>query len=299
MKTALVVLLAALLAMPVHASGWIALLKNTAEGISIVARAIDFRPGDRIISAEGEYPANIYPWMDACRRSGAELVLVPETADDAGRRSVSLDAILADAPRAAHIDAIDQRYWQYLPDGTLFAPHTDGEKAFREDRTAAFGKDLIPHGTPELVYKQIREYRDRFPEKMVLTHHAGHGPIPILMAGAYPLLNDFAAAQPLKIDRDDRALFAFLREHAADLLPALTPAPELAHGAWVLADANRRTVLLYSQSGETVRLTEPLPKPQRLALWFNPASGKTQPAILDASDSLKKPSSDPWVLMVR
>jgi hypothetical protein len=29
MKTALVVLLAALLAMPVHASGWIALLKNT------------------------------------------------------------------------------------------------------------------------------------------------------------------------------------------------------------------------------------------------------------------------------
>jgi selenocysteine lyase/cysteine desulfurase len=75
----------------------IALLKNTAEGISIVARAIDFRPGDRIVSARGEYPANIYPWMDACRRTGAELVLVPETADDAGVRTVSLDAILAAA----------------------------------------------------------------------------------------------------------------------------------------------------------------------------------------------------------
>jgi hypothetical protein len=209
------------------------------------------------------------------------------------------DAILADAPRAAHIDAIDQRYWQYLPDGTLFAPHTDGEKAFREDRTAAFGKDLIPHGTPALVYKQIREYRDRFPEKLVLTHHAGHGPIPILMAGAYPLLNDFAAAQPLKIDRDDRALFAFLREHAADLLPQLTPAPELATDAWALADERRQSILLYSPAGETIALAKPLFPRARLALWFNPATGKTEPATLDAQLPLKKPTADPWLLLVR
>ena len=209
------------------------------------------------------------------------------------------DAILADAPRAAHIDAIDQRYWQYLPDGTLFAPHTDGEKAFREDRTAAFGKDLIPHGMPELVYKQIREYRDRFPEKMVLTHHAGHGPIPILMAGAYPLLNDFAAAQPLKIDRDDRALFAFLREHAADLLPQLSPASDIAPDAWVLADKDRRTILLYSPAGETITLREPLYPRARLTLWFNPATGKTVPATLDNSLTLTKPTAAPWLLFIR
>jgi hypothetical protein len=209
------------------------------------------------------------------------------------------DAILADAPRAAHIDAIDQRYWQYLPDGTLFAPHTDGEKAFREDRTAAFGKDLIPHGMPELVYKQIREYRDRFPEKMVLTHHAGHGPIPILMAGAYPLLNDFAAAQPLKIDRDDRALFAFLREHAADLLPQLSPASDIATDAWVLAGKDRRTILLYSPAGETITLCEPLYPRARLTLWFDPATGKTVPATLDNSLTLTKPTAAPWLLFIR
>jgi hypothetical protein len=209
------------------------------------------------------------------------------------------DAILADAPRAAHIDAIDQRYWQYLPDGTLFAPHTDGEKAFREDRTAAFGKDLIPHGMPELVYKQIREYRDRFPEKMVLTHHAGHGPIPILMAGAYPLLNDFAAAQPLKIDRDDRALFAFLRKHAADLLPQLSPASDIATDAWVLAGKDRRTILLYSPAGETITLCEPLYPRARLTLWFDPATGKTVPATLDNSLTLTKPTAAPWLLLVR
>src|SRR4051794_29465903 len=38
-------------------AGEIALLKNTAEGISIVARGVDFRPGDRIVTAAGEYPA--------------------------------------------------------------------------------------------------------------------------------------------------------------------------------------------------------------------------------------------------
>ena len=79
----------------------IALLKNTAEGISIVARAIDFRPGDRIVTATGEYPANVYPWMDAARRTGAEVVFVPETSDAHGRRVVEVDAILreADHPR--------------------------------------------------------------------------------------------------------------------------------------------------------------------------------------------------------
>ncbi|ATC64063.1 hypothetical protein CMV30_08920 [Nibricoccus aquaticus] len=209
------------------------------------------------------------------------------------------DAILADAPRAAHIDAIDQRYWQYLPDGTLFAPHTDGEKAFREDRTAAFGKDLIPHGTPELVYKQIREYRDRFPEKLVLTHHAGQGPIPILMAGAYPLLNDFSAAQPLKIDRDDRALFSFLRENFTDALPSLRPSDNISPNASALTDETAHTVILYSPSGETIALNRPLFPRARLALWFNPATGQTQLATLDANPQMRKPTSAPWLLFVR
>src|ERR687891_474523 len=40
----------------------VALLKNTAEGLSIVAHSIDWQPGDRIVTAAGEYPANVYPW---------------------------------------------------------------------------------------------------------------------------------------------------------------------------------------------------------------------------------------------
>src|SRR5881392_4226112 len=46
----------------------IALLKNTAEGLSIVAHAIEWRAGDRIVTAAGEYPANVYPWMEIGQR---------------------------------------------------------------------------------------------------------------------------------------------------------------------------------------------------------------------------------------
>jgi cysteine desulfurase/selenocysteine lyase len=75
----------------------IALVKNTSEGISIVARGIDWKPGDRIVTAAVEYPANIYPWMEAARAHGVELVMVPEETDGDGRRRVPLEKILAEA----------------------------------------------------------------------------------------------------------------------------------------------------------------------------------------------------------
>jgi selenocysteine lyase/cysteine desulfurase len=75
----------------------IALLKNTAEGLSIVAHAVDWRPGDRIVTAAGEYPANVYPWMEMCATRGTELVFVPEAVAADGTRSVPLDAVLREA----------------------------------------------------------------------------------------------------------------------------------------------------------------------------------------------------------
>src|SRR6266480_4590623 len=75
----------------------IALLKNTAEGISTVARAIDWREGDRIVTAAGEYPANVYPWMDVARRHRLELVMVPEVIDADGTHQVPLEEILREA----------------------------------------------------------------------------------------------------------------------------------------------------------------------------------------------------------
>jgi len=41
----------------------IALVKNTSEGISMVARGLDWHPGDRIVAFREEFPSNYYPWL--------------------------------------------------------------------------------------------------------------------------------------------------------------------------------------------------------------------------------------------
>jgi len=54
----------------------IAFAKNTSEGISTFANGLDWQPGDEVVSIEGEFPANYYPWK-ALERRGVVLRLVP------------------------------------------------------------------------------------------------------------------------------------------------------------------------------------------------------------------------------
>jgi cysteine desulfurase/selenocysteine lyase len=54
----------------------IAFVKNTSEGIGIVAEGFPWRPGDNMVTAAEEYPANIYPWMNLAGR-GVEVRTVP------------------------------------------------------------------------------------------------------------------------------------------------------------------------------------------------------------------------------
>jgi selenocysteine lyase/cysteine desulfurase len=75
----------------------IAFVKNTSEGISIVANGIDWQWGDRVVTTAIEYPANIYPWMEQVRTRGIKLIMVPEEVDEAGRRFVPLAKILEEA----------------------------------------------------------------------------------------------------------------------------------------------------------------------------------------------------------
>jgi selenocysteine lyase/cysteine desulfurase len=72
----------------------IAFIKNTSEGIGIVAEGFPWQRGDNIVTAAEEYPANLYPWMNLAGR-GVELRTV---ASRGGR-------ILIDDIRAA----MDQR----------------------------------------------------------------------------------------------------------------------------------------------------------------------------------------------
>src|SRR5438128_2410701 len=54
----------------------VAFVKNTSEGVGIVAEGFPWQPGDNVVTAAEEYPANIYPWLNLAAR-GVEVRLVP------------------------------------------------------------------------------------------------------------------------------------------------------------------------------------------------------------------------------
>lgn len=58
----------------------VAFVENTSTGLSLVAEGIDWRPGDNIVGAEGEFPSNAYPWMNVAAHppSGVEYRRAPE-----------------------------------------------------------------------------------------------------------------------------------------------------------------------------------------------------------------------------
>lgn len=55
----------------------IALATNTTFGINLAAFALPLAPGDVILTPDLEFPANIYPWMQAAVRRGVEYRRIP------------------------------------------------------------------------------------------------------------------------------------------------------------------------------------------------------------------------------
>jgi cysteine desulfurase/selenocysteine lyase len=53
----------------------IAFVKNTTEGLGLVANGLDWRAGDQVVSCDLEYPSNVYPWW-ALRDRGVETILL-------------------------------------------------------------------------------------------------------------------------------------------------------------------------------------------------------------------------------
>jgi selenocysteine lyase/cysteine desulfurase len=54
----------------------IALVRNTTEGINLVAEGFPWRSGDNVVVPADEFPSNLFPWMHL-RSRGVELRLVP------------------------------------------------------------------------------------------------------------------------------------------------------------------------------------------------------------------------------
>ncbi|GAC1421353.1 MAG: DUF6298 domain-containing protein [Acidobacteriaceae bacterium] len=241
------------------------------------------------------------------------------------------DAILADPVRSRQIAVVDMRYWEYRPDGTLFAPRAGENHAFRELISKEFPgyTDTPPGTTPEQVYRQTREYRDRYPNVALMPMEEGAGPIPILMGGAasqsglvggrppsprpsveqsasamYPSRPGAAVEQPSSLS-PDRIIEDFVQTYlAADLMnmsprDGWTSAPER---TWTLAGGKAQPVLIYSLSGSDVTLTRALPNAAYSAIWFDPRIGspqRMQTVSGAASTVFAKPDAKEWLLLLQ
>jgi selenocysteine lyase/cysteine desulfurase len=59
--------------------GEVAFVRNTTEGLGIVASGFPWREGDRVVSCDLEYPSNVTPWLDLHER-GVQTQLLPTQA---------------------------------------------------------------------------------------------------------------------------------------------------------------------------------------------------------------------------
>jgi len=70
----------------------IALVPSTSAGVSAIATALRFVPGERVLCFDGEFPTNVAPWQAAARGGGARVDLVP-LAPFARSHAEGLDAV--------------------------------------------------------------------------------------------------------------------------------------------------------------------------------------------------------------
>jgi selenocysteine lyase/cysteine desulfurase len=100
----------------------LAFVRNTTEGLGLVARGLPWRPGDRVLTSALEYSSNVTVWL-GLRDRGVETVLLPDregrldlddlafALDDPSVRLVSLSSVAfasgdpLDVPRAGRLCA--------------------------------------------------------------------------------------------------------------------------------------------------------------------------------------------------
>ncbi len=85
-------------------SSEIALTKNTSEGVSTFANGLEWRPGDEIVSIEGEFPSNYYAWKALEKRAVVLRLVQPEQ----GRVSYeSIVSALSSRTRVVAVSFVD------------------------------------------------------------------------------------------------------------------------------------------------------------------------------------------------
>lgn len=182
----------------------VALVKNTSEGINIVAQGLDLRPGDNVVISEFEHENNTFPWRYLAAK-GVEVRMARPAPD--GTVPVACYEPLVDARTrviAAAWVSYGNGYRQDIPAladfcrskdirlvvdgiqavGILATPVADlgadavvagGHKAQFSLAGAGFlyvKKEMIPEITPPYAAKFTFTSNDRFQESPALAHDA-------------------------------------------------------------------------------------------------------------------------------
>ncbi len=215
-----------------------------------------------------------------------------------------VDALLSGRQRRAKISTIDLRYWWYEQDGRLFAP-----KGGQEVPGRYIGQ--IKRTTAPQIYRQVREYRLRYPNQAIIHGIAGtrQHAWAALMGGAsmlvgqlpYPDRKDPSTYISPELCRAIQPTYDFIRSEVAEDMPRLKPRDGLCSGGFCLAappncyifyflGRKEKTIDLRASAGRTVS-----------ARWFNPRTGEWQdgPRTRPASMTVQTPDYQDWVLLVR
>jgi selenocysteine lyase/cysteine desulfurase len=59
----------------------IALIPSVSYGVETAVKNLPLKPGQKVLVPAGEFPSNVYPWIQPCKEQGAELIFVPKPAD--------------------------------------------------------------------------------------------------------------------------------------------------------------------------------------------------------------------------
>jgi hypothetical protein len=194
------------------------------------------------------------------------------------------DAILADPVRGAAVDVVDIRAWHYRSDGSLYSPAGGQNLAPRQHAR------LVPPGKTSFaqVYRAVREYRQRYPDKAVLfsadlsddlawaVFMAGGSLAGIPQIAAPGFLTSATSMQPLD------------EPHSPD-------------GPWTLGNA-RKEFIVYSRSASSLTLDLDTGANPMTVYWIDPKSGLLSGRQrLDrgtGSAEMKGPTSGPVVVWV-
>ncbi len=169
-----------------------------------------------------------------------------------------LDTILRDSVRSAQADVIDLRYFWYESNGRLFAPRGGREVPGRY----ALGTDIRLTSASQ-IYRQVKTYRDRYPEKAILHHieASRDQTIAFLMAGGSALIRklEYAVDSPSSYQAPPdsviiQPIYEFMSESFASELVDMKPQNIITQTnttTWAMRsiDGAPLKYLVYSKSG--------------------------------------------------